>query len=275
MPPSSHPALPVTHRFIDEVGDTTFFGKGGISILGHEGVSRAFGMGIIRIDRPLDEVRSEILALQRQVETDPLLNTIPSVAKRMSRGGFFFHACMDTDDVRSVFLHYLRDLPCEAEVIMARKIPAIFAQKHHSKDDEFYADVLSHLIKNRLKKPQRLVLNIAERGSSTRTKVLDSALAKALSRAGRRWQQDELRSEVVFNVQTPSREPLLTVADYLSWSVQRVFERGQTRFYDYLRDKIRLVVDLYDSSRFAGNGNYYDHHRNPLTSQNEIGPPTT
>jgi hypothetical protein len=68
----AHPAnnpLPITHRFIDEVGDTTFFGKGGVTILGQEGVSLAFGIGLVRIDRPLVEVRTEITALQKQVET--------------------------------------------------------------------------------------------------------------------------------------------------------------------------------------------------------------
>jgi hypothetical protein len=119
------------------------------------------------------------------------------------------------------------------------------------------------------------VLNIAERGSSTRAKVLEDALTKATGRAGKRWGTDDLQSEVVFNIQTPSREPLLSVPDYLGWAVQRVFEKGQTRYYDYLREKIRLVVDLYDSEKYAGNQNYYDHHKNPLTAQNKIGPPST
>ena len=268
-PPTS--LLPVTHRFIDEVGDTTFFGKGGVTILGQEGVSMAFGMGLVRIDRPLAEVRAEITALQKQVETDPLLYPLPSVAKRMAKGGFFFHACKDTPDVRTVFLHYLRDLPCEIEVVMARKLPSIFVQKHHGKDDEFYADVLSHLIKSRLREPQRLVLNVAQRGSSTRAKVLDEALTKAVGSAGRQWQQHELQSQVGFNVQTPLTEPLLSVADYLAWSVQRVFEMGDMRYYTYLREKIRLVVDLYDTT----GTNHYDPTTHPLTAENKIGPPTT
>jgi hypothetical protein len=275
MTPEAAPPLERVHRFLDEAGDTTFYGKGGQLILGTEGVSLTFGMAIARIDRPLAEVRAEILALQRQVEADPLLNPIPSVVKRVQRGGFFFHACKDTPEVRSVFLRYLRELPCAAEVVIARKIPSLFTLKHHRKDDEFYADVLSHLIKSRLKRPQRLVLNIAERGSSTRGKVLEDALAKATGRAGRRWAADELQSEVVFNLQTPSREPLLNVADYLGWAVQRVFEKGETRFYDYLRERIRLVVDLYDSENYPGSRNYYDHHRNPLTAKNKIGPPST
>ena len=266
--------LPVTHRFIDEVGDTTFYGKGKEMILGQEGVSLVFGMGIVKFNRPLAEVRAEIVALHQQVERDPLLNTIPSVAKRIAKGGFFFHACKDSDDVRTVFLHYLHSLKCEVEIVIARKVPSLFINKHHGKDDEFYADVLSHLIKNRLKQPRRLVLNIAERGSSTRGKVLEDAQIKAIGRAGKRWGTDDLKCEVAFNVQTPLREPLLTVPDYFGWAVQRVFEKGQTRFYDYLREKIRLVVDLYDSEKYAGNRNYYDQ-RNPLTAQNKIDPPST
>ena len=231
-------------------------------------------MGIVKFERPLTEVRAEVVALQQQIERDPLLNAIPSVAKRIANGGFFFHACKDSDDVRTVFLHYLHDLQCEAEIVIAHKIPSLFIHKHHGRDDEFYADVLSHLIKSRIKRPRRLVLNIAERGSSTRARVLEEAQSKAIGRAGKRWGTEDLKGEVAFNVQTPLREPLLTVPDYFGWAVQRVFEKGQTRYYDYLRGKIRLVVDLYDAEKYAGNRNYYDQH-NPLTAQNKIDPPST
>lgn len=273
MPKTS--PLPVVHRFLDEVGDTTFFGKGKQLILGKEGVSRTFGIGIVKFNRPLHEVREEIRRLQRQVESDPLLNVIPSVTKRIARDGFFFHACKDSDDVRSIFLHYLRELDCEAEFVIARKISSLFTRKHNGKDDEFYADVLSHLIKRRLKKSRRIVLNIAARGSSTRARILENALNKASNRAQKRWTSEELRSDIVFNVQTPSREPLLAVPDYLGWSIQRVFERGQTRYYDYLKERIRLVIDLYDRAKYEGSKNYYDNRRNPLTSSNKIDPQTT
>ena len=274
MPDSEPAALPIVHRFIDEVGDTTFYGKGKDLILGQEGVSLVFGMSIVKFNRPLADVRAEIVALQKQVENDALLNTIPSVVKRVQKGGFYFHACKDSDDVKTIFLRYLRDLKCEAEIVVARKIHSLFVNKHHGKDDEFYADVLSHLIKGRLKQPRRIVLNIAERGSSTRAKVLDDALAKASGRAGKHWGSDDLKGEVVFNVQTPVREPLLAVPDYLGWAVQRIFEKGQVRHYDYLQEKIRLVVDLYDSEKYAGNRNYYNA-KNPLTAQNKIGPSST
>lgn len=220
-------AQEVVHRFLDETGDTAFYGAGRKLILGQNGVSLSFGMGIVRIDRPLPEVRAEVSALQRQVENDPLLNSIPSVAKRIRTGGFFFHACKDTPDVRSVLLHYLHALPCAVEVVIGRKIPTLFERQHHGKDEEFYADMLSHLLKRRMKQDRKLVLNVAERGSSTREHVLTDALWLALERAHERHGLEAIKTHVVFNVQNPRTEPLLTISDYLCWSVQRVFEQGR------------------------------------------------
>ena len=54
--------LGISHRFLDEAGDTTFYGKGKPLILGTEGVSLTFSMTLVRIDRPLAEVRAEITA---------------------------------------------------------------------------------------------------------------------------------------------------------------------------------------------------------------------
>lgn len=252
------------HRFLDETGDGTFYGKGRRLIVGENGVSLSFGMGIVRVDRSLAEVREEVRALPQHVEQDELLNPIPSVQKRMTKGGFYFHACKDTPDVRSVFLRYLREFPCQAEVVMARKIPALFEKQHGGREDEFYADLLAHLIKNRLKRPGTLVLNVAKRG-----KVLSQALAIAIERTRLKGRGDDVKRRVEFNVQTPLTEPLLTVADYLCWAVQRVFEQGDLRHYNYLASRIRLVIDLYDRDKYENFRNYYDK-KNPLTAENKL-----
>lgn len=268
----TQPEFPKYHRFIDETGDPVFFGRGDKPIVGTEGVSKSFGLGIVKINEPLDAVRENIRALEKEVETDELLNKIPSVVKRVEKGGFFFHACKDTPDVRTVFLHYLNKLDCGAEVVMARKLPQVFRSKHEGRHDSFYGDLLSHLIKRRLKRPGRLILHVAERGTSTRDHILQDALAIAQQRASKRWEQGELQGDVLFDIQTPRSEPILCVADYLGWAVQRVFEKGETRFYDYLLPKIRLVIDLYDFENYRDNRNYYDGKRRKLTSENKIGP---
>jgi hypothetical protein len=58
-----------------------------------------------------------------------------------------------------------------------------------------------------------------------------------------------MQRKVVFNVQNHQTEPLLNIADYLCWPVQRIFERGEMRYYNFVQEKISLVVDLYDSER--------------------------
>jgi len=96
---------------------------------------------------------------------------------------------------------------------------------------------------------------------------------KAVERFEKKFSVDEISSLVVFNVQNHRSESLLNVADYLCWSVQRVFERGETRYYDFIGDKIRLVVDLYDTAKYRGSLNYYrGSHR--LTAANKLSPPS-
>lgn len=80
-------------------------------------------------------------------------------------------------------------------------------------------------------------------------------------------------AEIVFNVQNNNTEPLLNIADYFCWSIQRVFEKGETRYYNYLMEKIPVVIDLYDSDKYKQKGwkNYYGP-KNPLTAANKISP---
>jgi hypothetical protein len=272
-PPAPAP-LEKVHRFLDEAGDTTFFGKGRVPALGQPGVSLSFGLGMVRFTAPVPEMRAQVVQLCQAVEADDYLNRIPSVVKRVQAGGFYFHAKDDPPEVRERMFKWIRETDCSLEMVVGRKIPGLFARKHHGNESEFYADLLSHLLKNKLKLGQRLVVNVAERGKSTRNQVLELAMTKARERFSKRNDALEISSEIVFNVQTPRTEPLLSAPDYLAWAVQRVFERGDTRHYDFLRERISLVVDLYDAGKYEGSRNYYTPKR-PLTAENKMGPPVS
>lgn len=268
------PPLEKFHRFLDEAGDTTFFGKGRVPVLGKEGVSLCFGLGLVKFGAPVAEVREQVVQLCHAVESDDYLKGIRSVAKRIESGGFYFHAKDDAPEVRERLFKWIEKADCSLEMVVGRKIPGLFARKHNGKDSEFYADLLSHLLKNKLKLGQRLVINIAERGKTTRNHVLELAMDKARERFAKRQDVADISSEIVFNVQNPRTEPLLCVPDYLAWTVQRVFERGETRHYNFVRERISLVVDLYDAENYDGSRNYYTPKR-PLTAENKLGPPAS
>lgn len=262
---------PTKHRFLDEAGDTTFYGKGKKCIIGNEGVSKSFIIGMVKFKQTLPELRQRIFELQNEVEHDPYYKGVPSITKKAQRRGYFFHAKDDLPEVRRTFFEFIKTIDCSFEAVVARKIPDIFLKKHNSREAEFYADLLSHLLKNKLELGDKLILNIAKRGSSTRHTTLTMALDKATRRFSKKYPEKQIETKVVFNIQDHHEEPLLNVADYFCWTIQRVFERGELRFYEFLIDKISLVIDLYDTEKWEGSKNYY-HIKNPLTVQNKISP---
>src|SRR3990172_313673 len=157
-----------SHRYLDEAGDTTFFGRGHTPAIGIEkGVSLCFILGMVKFRSPLDTVRTEIEALAADVTNDSYLSRIPSIAKKVAAGRFYFHATDDPPEVRMQFYKFIAGLDMSYEGIVGRKIPRMFMRNHAGSEANFYADVLSHLLKNKLQTGDRLVLTVSERGNTT------------------------------------------------------------------------------------------------------------
>lgn len=262
-------ALHTYHRFLDEAGDTTFYGAGKKLILGSEGVSKCFILGMLNVKEPLEPVRQKVLALQAAIAADPYYKDVPSIKKKMATHGYFLHAKDDIPEVRKQAFKLVVSIKCSFQAVVARKIPSIHENKHGGKDDALYADLLGHLLKDKVAKYDKLVLNIAARGSSTSNTNLQLGLDRARTRYANKHFKEPDPKEFVFNVQNPTTEPLLNVADYFCWAVQRVFEKGEVRYYDFLRDKISTVIDLYDAANYSGFKNYYGP-KNPLTKANAL-----
>ncbi|HEY5667983.1 MAG TPA: hypothetical protein VIR03_02340 [Candidatus Saccharimonadales bacterium] len=266
--PKDKPTTHDYHRFIDEAGDMTFFGKGKVDLLGTDGVSNVFMLGMVHIKQPLPDVRRLIQQFVYEICADPLFNEIPSIKKRMDKDGMFLHAKDDPPELRSKFFEFLRGkIDYSLQVVVGRKKTTRFVNKHNSQEKEFYADLLSHLLKDKANY-DKLVLNIADRASVTRIQNLESALLKA-HECHQKKNKGEYRAKIAFNVQPYNQELLLAVVDYGLWSVQRVFEKGETRFYESIKDKVPLVLDLYDVDHYAKWGNYYTP-KHPLTKDNHI-----
>jgi len=124
----------VSHRFLDEAGDTTFYGKGRVIILGQEGVSLAFALGMVKFNTALASVRQAVIELQKSIEADEFFNRIYSVKKKIGKGGFYFHAKDDPPEVRERFFRFVKTVDCSVEMVVGRKIPSLFARKHNNRE---------------------------------------------------------------------------------------------------------------------------------------------
>ncbi len=125
------------HRFLDEAGDTTFYGKGKINIIGRLGVSNCFILGLVHFREAFNPIRDTIKNLTRQVEADSYFKDVPSIQKKMLNGGFYFHATDDIPEVRKLFFDHIKKLDCSFEAVVGRKIPGLYEKKHNGKKTSF------------------------------------------------------------------------------------------------------------------------------------------
>lgn len=255
------------HRFLDEAGDTTFYGKGKITVIGNDGASHCFILGMLKINEPLVEVRRKVLDLQQTISEDPYFTGVPSIEKKKAACGYFLHAKDDLPEIRKMAFDLIKNIDCSFEAVVGRKVPSLYESKHNGKEAEFYADLLSHLLKNKLNAYSKLVLNISHRSKCTTHSNLQKGLDKAINRANSKNPEKANDCKVVFNVQQPTTEPLLNISDYFCWAIQRVFERGETRYYDYISEQVALVQDIYDFKKWGSGRNYYGR-KNRLSSDN-------
>jgi len=197
----------------------------------------------------LDEVRDKINALQEKIIRDEFYH-VPSVLKKINKTGYYLHATDDLPEVRKEMFDLMKTINCSFEAIVGRKDIERYETKHKGKEEYFYADLLSHLLKNKFSKHDKLVMHISERGKSTKNHNLELAFLKAKQRFSKINGNKESKTKVAFNVNYPTKDPLLNLADYFCWSIQRVFERGEIRYYNFIKDQVKLVIDLYDTKNY-------------------------
>lgn len=259
----------VRHFFVDEAGDFTLFNARGASIIGREGVSRTIMLGVAVLPDPeqtaslLDRLRSELLA-------DPYLSSLPSMKPEQGKTALFFHAKDDAAEVRYRVFRELPRLGAEVQVVVRRKdvlatrARALFAVGQKLREADVYDDMVRRLFKNMLHQADSNEVWFARRGKSDRGEALLHALQTAKARFNRSWGTDHDKPTLVRSA-SPSECPGLQVIDYFLWALQRLFERGESRFFDSVRDSYRLIMDV-DDTRHRPYGEWYSA-RNPISAE--------
>ena len=254
-------------QFIDEAGDLTLFDKKGRVIVGTEGVSRFFLMGVADIADPagvgerLDALRAELLA-------DPFLKAVPSMQTERNKTAIAFHAKDDCAEVRREVFKILLTIDVKVLVAIRRKNALaaeaaeafnVFGSK--TTENDLYDDLLKRLLRDRLHLGESNELVIAKRGTRNRTAAIAAAVDRARMNFQRKWGSREFPPTKILSA-SPSNSAGLQVIDYFLWALQRLFERGEDRYFAPLQSKYRLIMDIDDRSKHPY-GEWYDA-RNPI-----------
>ena len=244
--------------FVDEAGDPTFYSKRGKLIVEQPGCSPILILGFIKTADP-HALRAAIGELQHELINDPYLQGKASLA----RTAIAFHANDDMHEVRYRFFKLIASFDIQAQVIVARKIERVFIEYDGAKQQAFYDHVVSCLFEKVLHLHEENHIYFAKRQSRARQAPLTAAIQRGRAHFE---QHGGLPTPTQFSVQaqTPSGEPCLSVIDYINWAVYQAYTRGEMRYFNAIRDKVRLVADIYDYEQKPRN--WYDC-KNPFDIQ--------
>jgi len=96
------------HYYVDEAGDPVLFGRRRTVVLGREGCSRYFTLGVLDVADP-SRLASQLAGLRKRLLCDPYFADVPSMQPQAGKTALAFHAKDDLPEVRrEVFRLLLR-----------------------------------------------------------------------------------------------------------------------------------------------------------------------
>jgi hypothetical protein len=256
----------VNNYYVDEAGDLTLFDKRGRVIVGQEGVSRLFMVGVAHLpDSQMAHQKLE--SLRAALLSDAYFKGVPSMGADAGKTALYFHAKDDLPEIRREMFKLLPELGAKVQVAIRRKemlvnmAQALFRRGEKIRFSDFYDDLVKRLFKRLLHKADKNVIVFAKRGKSVRLHALKTAIERAK-------QNFEAATGINSTSRTlivpayPSEYTGLQVIDYYLWALQRFFERGEDRFFNLVARDYRLIMDL-DDKRNKPYGEWYSD-TNPL-----------
>lgn len=256
----------VNNYYVDEAGDLTLFNRHGRVIVGKKGVSRVFIVGVAYLPDPklahckLEQLRAGLLA-------DPYFKDVPSMQPEVNKTVICFHATDDPPEVRREVFRMLPAFDAKVQVAIKRKDYLIktarflYQRKAKLSPDDVYDDLVKRLFKRLLHTAEKNRIVFARRGKSIRRLALGEAIRKAKLNFEKKTGICSKTKTVLLSAY-PSHHAGLQVIDYYLWALQRMFERGEDRFFHLLAPAYWLVMDL-DDTRNKPYGEWYSDS-NPL-----------
>ena len=244
--------------YFDEAGDTQILGHRGINLVQKGVASKVFMVGYLEC-KNYKEFTKSLNMLRTNLATDEYLESIPSFHHSLE----MFHANKDCAEVRERVFKLLKQEDFSYYCIVARKNEELFRKKFNLNQKALYKYLVSKLLENRLHLYKNIDLYFSSMGNVVRQESMQQAVNAAIETFSKKWGMKNTSNIRIF-IQQSSEIALLQASDYVLWAIQRAFERNDFRYYNFLKDKISLVHDIFDFKKYPNN---YYNPRNPLEAK--------
>lgn len=254
MPPRYVPQPPFPghdcrHYFVDEAGDPTLFNRHGRVVIGDEGCSSHFYMGLAELDREADLAQA-LGELRAELMVDPTISAIPSMQPHARKTALQFHARADHSRVRERVFALLASHKFRFYAVIRSKRQLLSdleaLQRIHPtfryNEDALYDSMVGRLMRDRLHAEDCDVL-FARRGSSNRAAALARALEDSRQHFRQRWGVPHLRTPRV-RAAWPHEAAGLQAVDYCLWALQRLVGRNEDDAWSRVSSHAVEVISL-------------------------------
>ena len=154
----------------------------------------------------------------------------------------FFHATKDKQAVRDEVYTFLGNVDFRADVTILEKAKA--QPQTRTDDATFYKYAwyyhLKHVAPHVMRDATELMLTTAsigtKKGQAIFTAAVNDVAQQTLQLPRAQWKTTFTQSMA---------DPCLQIADYVTWAVQRKWERGDARSYDLISAKLSTEYDLW------------------------------
>ena len=257
----------IKHLFIDEAGDLTLFNKRGKIIVGNEGVSNLFMIGLIDLPNPA-AAHEKLEELRRKLLADAYFRRVPSFQPERKKTAICFHAKDDLPEVRREVFRLLPAFGAKVSIairrknVLAEKARKLFeAERKKITPNQIYDSLVSRVLRDQLHQADENRIVFARRGKSFRHNAFEDSIIQAKRNFAERWGESHDKPCLI-DSGFPSEFAGLQIVDYYLWAVQRMFEREEDRFFYSVASDYELILDL-DDKRNREKGEVYSEH-NPL-----------
>lgn len=241
--------------FTDESWDPNFYNKHSKNIIWNW-VSEIFLIWTINTENP-KQIRKEIKNLKKEILEDEFLKWIPSIEKK--RNNFTFHAKDDVPEVREKMFKLIKKLNIKGSIVLARKKEAIFKNTHNANPEVFYHEIIEHLFKNHLDNNSDNLICFEKRWNKNMQHKIENSIKKAVNDFENE-NSKKLNISYKVYIQIPTEEECLQVIDYINWATQRAFVKKESRYLEFILDKIDFIWDIYDTENYPNN--FYNKDNN-------------
>jgi hypothetical protein len=236
--------------FIDEAGDPVIFGRRGARLVDSPGCSRYFILGSLNAANA-PRLAAELEGLHASLLKEPYFQGVPSMLRERGRTSRSLHAKDDLPEIRREVLRFLTTQPITLDAVAVDKLAllACFPDVRRQTPGFRYRPTQLHSAVIRPLLAQAAVphgiasITVAKRGKRENFRHFTACLNASLRTLGAHIESAATAPPHL--ALRPAHEVAeLQAADYLLWTIQRSLERGEHRFLNTVRSRIRTMEIL-------------------------------